>query len=296
MAQDAASAPASNEIPIEAWNTILYEKFVRFRSILERGLAVHSIALLNREPFARGARVLDIGVGFGDTTQQIAGQVGPEGAAFGVDCAANFIAAATKEAQAAGLRNTNFFVADVQSDDLRGPYDALFSRFGTMFFNLPGAAMRNMRRALKPGGTLTMIVWRKREDNPWVFEAETAVKAIVPAVSHEDTDQVHCGPGPFSMAGPDMVSDMLKAAGYTEISFERFDTPIGIGTSIEHAIDFAMALGPAGEIMRLAGAEGERAKPKLIDALHKVFAPYQRADGSVWTDSSSWIIRAKNPA
>src|SRR6476659_8755534 len=84
---------------------------------------------------------------------------------------------------------------------------------------LPGLALRNIRRALAPGGELTMIVWRKREDNPWVHEAERRVKQIVPVIPLEETDQVHCGPGPFSMSDPDMVSDMLRSAGYEHIAF-----------------------------------------------------------------------------
>lgn len=73
-----------------------------------------------------------------------------------------------------------------------------------------------------------MIVWRRREDNRWVHEAELRVREIVPGVSHEDTDEVHCGPGRFSMAGPDMVSEMLRIAGYDRIAFERFDANICI--------------------------------------------------------------------
>ena len=96
---------------------------------------------------------------------------------------------------------------------LRGPYDAAFSRFGTMFFNLPGAALRNIRKSLAPGGEFFMIVWRRREENPWLHDAELCVRGLVPVVKHEDTDQVHCGPGPFSMSGPDLVSTMLRSAG-----------------------------------------------------------------------------------
>jgi hypothetical protein len=48
-----------------------------------------------------------------------------------------------------------------------------------------------------------MIVWRCREDNPWVHEAELRVKETVPVVSHAETEKVRCGPGPFSMAGAD---------------------------------------------------------------------------------------------
>ena len=82
-------------------------------------------------------------------------------------------------------------------------------------------------------------------------------------VSHEETDQVHCGPGPFSMSGPDMVSAMMTGVGFTEVGFERFDADICIGRNLDDAVEFAMALGPAGEIMRLAGAEGERLKPQV---------------------------------
>src|ERR1700753_3020546 len=190
-----------NAVIIEAWNTVLFEKFSRFKHVLTKGLGGHGSAFLGRAPFPRGSRVLDIGCGFGDTTVAIAGAVGEGGGAVGIDCAANFIRAAEEDARRANAGNASFFVVDAQSGDLRGPYDHAFSRFGTMFFNLPGAALRNIRRSLVPGGKLNMIVWRRREDNPWMYEAERKVKEIVPVVSHEETDQVHCGPGPFSMAG-----------------------------------------------------------------------------------------------
>lgn len=282
-----------NEIVIEAWNTVLFDKFVRFKHLIIDGLAPHSDEAFARYPFAKGARVLDIGCGFGDSTQRIAQLVGPSGEAVGVDCAANFVKTAAEEARAAGVANASFFAADVQSDDLRGPYDCAFARFGTMFFMMPGVAMRNIRKAIKPGGALTMIVWRRREDNPWLHDAELRVRQIVPVVSHEDTDQVHCGPGPFAMAGADMVSSMLKGAGYDRINFERFDTDICIGRDLADAIEFAMALGPAGEIIRLAGTDGERLKPQVVAALREALTPYVRANG-VWAPSSTWFVTALN--
>ena len=282
-----------NAIVIEAWNTVLFDKFVRFKHQLIAGLAGHSDEALSRNLFRAGDRVLDVGCGFGDSTVKIAAQVGERGEAVGVDCAQNFIHAATNEAADAGARNARFFVADVEREDLRGPYDHAFARFGTMFFNMPGAAMRNVRKALKPGGTFTQIVWRKREDNPWVFEAEQRVREIVPVVKHEDSNQVHCGPGPFSMAGPDMVSAMLKAAGFGRIGFERYDADICIGRTLDDAIEFGMALGPAGEIIRLAAEEGVKRRPQVVAALQEAFAPYVRADGSVWCPSSTWFVSAR---
>ena len=283
-----------NDIVVAAWNTVLFDKFHRFRHLVVDGLSPHSDEALARHGHPEGARVLDVGCGFGDCTQLIARRVGPGGEAVGVDCAENFIVAAEQESRLAGIANASYFVADVQSDDLRGPYDFAFSRFGTMFFMMPGAAMRNVRKALKPGGELTMIVWRRREENPWLHDAELRVREIVPVVSHDDTDQVHCGPGPFSMAGPDQVSSMLRSAGFERIGFERFDADICIGRDVAEAIDFAMALGPAGEIIRLAGEEGEKRAHDVVVALRETFAPYSRDDG-VWAPSSTWFVTARNP-
>jgi ubiquinone/menaquinone biosynthesis C-methylase UbiE len=285
---------SGNAVVIEAWNTVLFDKFCRFRHLLVDGLSAHGDEALARHPPPRGARLLPVGCGSGATTRASGAPLGPDGEAVGVDCAQNFVAAARREALEHGVRNATFFVADVQADDLRGPYDAAFSRFGTMFFTLPGAALRNIRRSLRSGAELTMVVWRRREENPWLHDAELRVREIVPVVAHEDTDQVHCGPGPFSMAGPDMVSSMLRTAGYDRITFGRFDTDIRIGRNLDDAIDFAMALGPAGEIIRLAAEEGEKRKPEVIAALRETLGGYVRTDG-VWAPSSTWIINARNP-
>jgi ubiquinone/menaquinone biosynthesis C-methylase UbiE len=291
---DAAMCVNENEIVVEAWNTVLFDKFERFKHLLVAGLAGHSDELLSRGLFAPGERVLDVGCGFGDSTLKIAGLVGPTGEAVGVDCARRFVETGERDAAAARIRNARFFMADVQEDDLRGPYDRAFARFGTMFFMSPVPALRNIRRALRPGGSFAQIVWRKREDNPWLHDAEVRVREIVPVVSHEDTDQVHCGPGPFSMSGPDMVSAMMMAAGYAGVAFERFDTDICIGRDLEEAVEFAIALGPAGEIIRLAGEDAEKLRPQVTAALRETLGRYDRGDG-VWAPSSTWFITARNP-
>ena len=285
---------SDNSVIVKAWDTVLYDKFCRFRHLLVEGLSQHSDAALQRCGYRDGQRVLDVGCGCGDSTVHIARSVAPHGEAAGMDCAGNFIRDAQALAREEGADNAHFFVGDAQTDDLQGPYDHAFSRFGTMFFEMPGAAMRNVRKALKPGGTFMQIVWRLREENPWLHEAELRVKQIVPVVAHEDTDQVHCGPGPFSMAGADMVSRMLRSAGYERIAFERYDCDICIGRDLDDAIEFAMALGPAGEVIRLAGDEGERLKPQVVAALRDTLAPFVRADG-VWAPSSTWFITAAHP-
>src|SRR5262249_53995961 len=154
-----------NAEAVEAWNTVLFDKFVRFRHLITGGLGLHGDLALARYAPRAGARALDVGCGFADTTLQIARIVGDAGRAVGVDAAANFIAGGRREVEEAGARNVDLCVADVQTDDLGGPYDYAFSRMGVMFFASPVAAFRNVRRALAPGARLCVVVWRKREDN-----------------------------------------------------------------------------------------------------------------------------------
>ncbi len=282
-----------NAEAIEAWNGVLFDKFLRFRHIICDGLAVIGTAALDRHPPPRRARVLDVGCGFGDSTLEIAARVGPGGEAVGADPAFRFIEVAAAEAAAARVANARFIVADAQSETLDPPYDYVFSRFGTMFFENPVAALRNLRRALRDGGELTMTVWRRKDENAWLHSAELAVAPIVPLPP--STDEATCGPGPFSMASADLVSAQLLAAGFHDVTFERFDTPIRVGDNVADAVNFAMALGPAGEIIRLAGKEGERRRPQVTAALEKMFAPLVRPDG-VFAGASTWIVTARAEA
>jgi hypothetical protein len=91
-----------------------------------------------------------------------------------------------------------------------------------------------------------------------------------------------------------MVSSMMAGVGFTHVGFERFDAEICIGRNLDDAVEFAMALGPAGEILRLAGPEGERRKPQVVAALRETLSSYERQDG-VWAPSSTWFITARNP-
>lgn len=278
----------SNAESIEVWNTILFDKFERFRWVLTHGLAVHGNAAIERLAPRAGSRILDVGCGYGDTTIQLAGR---SGAATGVDAAASFIAVAEREAAAAGVSGARFAVADVQAGDLGGPYDLAFSRFGTMFFANPAAAMRNVRRAMVPGGRLAMTVWRRREDNEWVHAAERIVKARLG--SPEEPAGLTCGPGPFSMADADVTSEILLAAGWSQVALERYDCPICLGRTLDEAVEFALAVGPAGEAIRLAGPAGEARQPELAGAIRERFAAYQGEGGRIEANSSVWIVTAQ---
>ena len=91
-----------------------------------------------------------------------------------------------------------------------------------------------MRKALNPGGIMTHIVWRTRDDNPWLSMAKEVVLKFLPPPGE---DALTCGPGPFSMADEATVSKMMEIAGYGDITFKRVDAPVLVGRTVEDTVD-----------------------------------------------------------
>jgi ubiquinone/menaquinone biosynthesis C-methylase UbiE len=280
-----------NEESQRAWNGVLFDRFVKYREIVITNLQAHGAAAMRLCPPRVGDRALDIGCGFGDTSLELSELVGASGTVLGVDVAPRFIDAARSEARDAGVTNVRFEVVDVQAARFDETFDYAFSRFGTMFFASPVAALRNVHRALVPGAPICLVVWRQKPDNPWLHRAEEIVKPLIEVP--EETDEARCGPGPFSMANADTVSQMLRSAGFDEIDFHRRDLPMKIGSSLDEAIEMNLALGPAAEVVRLAGAEGDAMRPQLAALLREALADLETPSGDVVADSSVWIVTAR---
>ena len=278
------SAPPSAPVPpgaavaedsefVRFWNDVLAPKFIRFRHILVGGLSRHSDAVFPTLPVRSGDQVLDVGCGFGDTAIRLAGQ-------------------ARAEMKSRGVTNLSFVRGDAEYALPTNHYDFVFARFGTMFFANPVAGLRNMRQALRPGGRMVHIVWRERADNPWLSMAKDVVLKYLPAPG---SDAQTCGPGPFSMADQAMVREMMKAAGYDRIEFRRVDAPVLVGKDVDDAIAFQLAIGPAGEVFREAGALAEAKRAEIEAALAAAIDAQKKASDGVVMDSSSWVISAINP-
>jgi SAM-dependent methyltransferase len=286
------SVAASNAEAAEAWSGPLFDRFVRFRPIVTDGLGAHGEAAIAAHPPRPGDRVLDLGCGFGDTTQRLAGLVG-EGEAVGLDVSEPFVEAAKQEAAESSLSNVSFRVADVQVADLEGPFDYVFSRMGIMFFANPVAALANVRSAMRPGARFCAAVWRRKLDNDWLHRAELVVDEYL---EHpEETDEPTCGPGPFSMANADTVSEQLKLAGFESISLQRCDIPIKIGDDLDGAVDLMLAIGPAGEVLRLWGDRVDEIRPKITRGIREALTEFDGAEG-VYAPASTWLIGATAPA
>jgi ubiquinone/menaquinone biosynthesis C-methylase UbiE len=291
MSEAQVSAQSRSQY-VEFWNNILVPKFVRWRHILVGGLTLHSERIFPSLQVNKGDRVVDAGCGFGDTAIELARLVGPTGSVLAVDCCDGFLEYGRRDASAAGLSNVKFLEADVQTYPFEPVHDFCFSRFGTQFFENPVAGLRNMRTSLKPGGIMTMVVWRGIKDNPWLGHAKDIVLQFLPPPGENAQT---CGPGPFSMADTGVVTKQLEIAGYRDIHFEQIDAEVFVGKDLDDAAAFQLAIGPAGEVYREAGKLAEQRYDEIANALKSQLAKYQRSNG-LMMESSSWKVTARNPS
>lgn len=145
---------------IDFWNEALVPYWHRFRHLLSGNGEIHSNLAWPNFNIQSGENVLDVGCGYGETSLEMGSMVTDKGSVTAIDCTHAFIQIAEYERIRAKADNVNYLVGDAQRYAFQEhSFDVVYSRFGIMFFENTVAALRNLYRALKPGGRLCLIVW-----------------------------------------------------------------------------------------------------------------------------------------
>jgi ubiquinone/menaquinone biosynthesis C-methylase UbiE len=224
--------------------------------------------------------VLDVGCGSGQTTREVA-RMARAGSALGVDISGAAIARARELAEAQGVSNVAFEVADAQVHWFgRERFDLVISRFGTMFFAEPVAAFANIGRALRPGGRLVMMVWQAGERNEWY-------RAIQRCLAEGSV--ASAGPDPFSLAEPAVVTGILEDAGFADVTFTDVREPMYFGPDVASALDWVRGFACTREALdRLDPDDAARA----LGRLRVTLAEHNDGRG-VRFSSRAWIVTAR---
>ena len=234
-----------------------------------------------------GNGVLDVGCGCGGTTLAAARLIAP-GQAVGIDLSGPMLARARADAEAAGLGNAVFEQGDAQVHPFEpGRFDAVISRFGTMFFADPVAAFANIRSATRPAGRLVFACWQPLAANQWLLVPGAALAEHVPPPAGFGSGD---GPGMFAFSDPDRIRQILAAAGWDdiEITSEHVSILVGGGGSVEDALEF-LRTGSMGRTM-LAGADAGTVD-RAVASVRAALAPYADAEG-VRLGAAVWLVQA----
>jgi SAM-dependent methyltransferase len=277
-----------NAEQIAYWNEQAGPRWVGLQELLDAQLGPLGEAAMDALAIAPGERVLDVGCGCGDSTLAIARRVGAAGSVTGLDVSEPMLELARQRAQGAGITNARFERADAQIHRFTpGSFDALFSRFGVMFFTDPTAAFTNLRAALRPGGRLGFICWQAIQQNPWLLESLMAAAQHVELPASPPPD----APGPFAFADPDRVRAILSGAGFTAVAVEDCSVQLllSAGSDLDPAVTFLMQLGPTAAALRDAGDD---VRQRVASSLRQLLVRYETADG-VRMPAKAWIATAR---
>jgi SAM-dependent methyltransferase len=236
-----------------------------------------------------GERVLDVGCGCGQTLLQLADRAGPSGQVLGVDISPPMLERARE--RTAGRPTIALTLADAQTHAFApGAFDAVYSRFGVMFFDDPRAAFRNVRAAARPGGRLSFVCWQALAKNPWAARPLQAVMRLLPESATPEVMREE-RPGPFFLSDPARVRAILGDAGWKDVSIEPVEMPLHFGgtATIDEAVEYAFQIGPAARVMADAP---ETLKPAFEAALREALAPFAGPRG-MFADGAAFVVGAR---
>ena len=280
-----------NAAQIEFWNGPTGQRWTRLQKQIEDNLRPFTEAVLQRLAPKPGERIVDVGCGTGDTTLALAERVQATGYVLGVDVSHLLLQRAIARAANTPEYPIRFAEADAAVHAFeRGTYDALFSRFGVMFFADPAAAFAHMRRALKPGGRFAFCCWRDRRDNPWVTLPVAAARkhlAELPAPPGPEE------PGPFAFADSARIQRILTSAGFARIEIERFDPMLAYGTDPKDAADYLTQMGPIGSVLQ---DHPDALRAQVSDTLAGMLEVKRdpASPAGIRLAAATWIVSARN--
>jgi len=232
-----------------------------------------------------GQTVLELACGPGETGLRAAERVRPGGRLIATDAAEPMVELVRNRAQQLGLDDVEARVMDAEWIDLpTASVDAVVCRWGYMLVADPGAALRETRRVLRPGGRVSLAAWAEAPRNPWssVIGAELAARGLM--------ERPEPGaPGQFAWADPEVIRDHLEGAGFVDPEVEALEFTLTY-PDLDTWWDVQLDLGPglADTVRGMTPAE----RDDLRDALDAKLAPFVRADGSVELPAATNVAAA----
>ncbi len=284
-----APAGAENLDQVEHWNASAGETWAALSDRLDRMVGPLGEMAMDALDLVGAEHVIDIGCGCGQTTIELGRRVGEWGEVVGVDVSVPMLDVAKARAKRAGLANVRFLESDAQTHRFESSgANAVFSRFGVMFFSDPGAAFANIRHALAPDGRLAFVCWRAMSENPLMT---TPMQAALPHFTEPTAAPADpYAPGPFAFADHDRLFGILSGAGFHDIQIRPHDQPVTTG-DVEETVEISMKIGPLGRILR----ERPDLQTRVAQSIREAVAPLATEAG-VFFDSATWIVTARKEA
>ena len=239
-----------------------------------RLVAVEFLDWLDLEP---GLAWLDVGCGTGALTAAILAHCAPR-RVTGVDFSADFLAVAKARVEAS---RATFRIGDAQALPVpdRG-FDAAVSGLVLNFVPDQARAVAELRRAVRPGGTIALYVWDyagEMQLSRRFWEAAVALDSSAVAL-HEGVR--------FPVCRPEPLEALFKGAELAGVESRAIDVPTIFGDFDDYWSPFLCGQGPAGGYC-VSLSEEQRAG--LRERLRATLPA--ECDGSIRLVARAWAVR-----
>ena len=202
----------------------------RWNPTLDRWYGEVTRQMLDLAGIQPGQRILDVAAGAGEPAVSAAERVGPSGYVLATDIAEGIVELALQVARERGLKQIETRAMDGEELDLPdASFDAVLCRLGLMYMPHPVTALREWRRALRPGGRVAVVVFSTPDRNSWgampasIIRRRTQLPPPVPGQ-----------PGPFCLGASGVLEGVFRQAGFADPEVRSVPVPLRMASSAEY--------------------------------------------------------------
>jgi ubiquinone/menaquinone biosynthesis C-methylase UbiE len=226
-----------------------------------------AVDLASRLPLAPTDHVLDVACGTGALSAAIAARLTDGGRLLGTDLAAGMLMMAVRRA----IPRARFRVGDAvaQPVDDAG-FDGVTCQQGLQFVPDRAAAVREMHRALKPGGWLAIACWTHISDQVPMLAFWSALR------NRGWTDAANALAMPFSLCDKDELAGLVASSGFQDVRVETVTRDVHLPKPRDFAHGYAQVPPFAADYVAATGEE----RDAFADDVEAQLSSYATADGT----------------
>ena len=201
--------------------------WAKWESTVANWIEPATTAMLTMADISPGARVLDLASGAGSQTLSAARRVGARGHVVASDISETMLGHVQENARAAGLDNVTTVAGAAEDLDLDNEsFDAVICRLGLMLFAEPAKALMAVRRAVKPGGKVAVVVFTTPAGNPFM------AKPMQVLLRHAGKAPPSPGqPGIFALGAPGVIERLYTDCGYVCVEQRTLAIPLRMASA-----------------------------------------------------------------
>jgi ubiquinone/menaquinone biosynthesis C-methylase UbiE len=238
--------------------------------------------LLDQIGLQAGDVLLDVACGPGTVARQAATRLGPSGRVTGCDVSPAMLAMARSKPTADASAPIDYL--ECPADALSVPvaaHDVATCQQGLQFVGDRQSALREMHRALRPGGQLGIAVWCSIDQCP-------PFAALAAALAKVIGDQIAAAyrDGPWGLAHSDLAAQ-VKRAGFTVVRASRHQLPVTFDGGPGQLLQTLTASAVAADIATL----DDTRKRALAVAVEEAAAPLVES-GAVRSETAAQLVIA----